>query len=73
MVVSVVTALALFCGVFLSIFWTPGVLLGAFALAFAADARGLSHASTPLRRHDRMRLSTRRYRGGWLDSVARLN
>jgi len=65
--------LALFAGVFLSIFWTPGVLLGLFALAYAADSRTLSTARDPATRRAQNAEAARRYTDGWLDSIARPN
>jgi hypothetical protein len=66
--VRVVVTLALFASLFLSIFWTPGVLLALFALVYAADARGFSQAVDRRRRVELLVASVRRYRGGWLDS-----
>jgi hypothetical protein len=61
-------ALALFISLFLSIFWTPGVLLALFALIYAADSRAFSRAHDPRRQVELLVSSLRRYRGGWLDS-----
>ena len=36
--VKVAAALALFGALFFALFWTPGLLLGAFAVGFAADS-----------------------------------
>jgi hypothetical protein len=60
--------LLLFSLLFLSIFWTPGVLLSLFALVYAADSRAFSRAPDPRRRVELLVSSLRRYRGGWLDS-----
>ena len=71
LVAHVGTALTLFAAVFLSIFWTPGVLLGLFALAYAADSRTLTTALDPATRHAQNVDAARRYTDGWLDSIAR--
>ena len=63
-----VVALGLFALLFLSIFWTPGVLLALFALVYAADSRAFSQAVDRRRRVELLVASVRRYRGGWLDS-----
>jgi hypothetical protein len=67
----IVASLALFAGVFLTMFWTPGVLLALFALAYAADSRTLSTALDPATRHAQNVEAARRYAGGWLDSIFR--
>jgi hypothetical protein len=59
---------SLFVVLFLSIFWTPGLLLAFFALAYAADTRAFSPAADRRRRAELLVASLRRYRGGWLDS-----
>jgi hypothetical protein len=64
----VALALALFSALFLSLFWTPGVLLSLFALVLAADARAFSQAVDRTRRGEQLVASMRRYRGGWIDS-----
>lgn len=64
----IVAVLLLFGALFVSIFWTPGVLLALFALAYAADSRALSQVLERRRRRDLVLASLRRYRGGWLDS-----
>ena len=64
----VLVVLLLFASLFLSIFWTPGVLLSLFALVYAADSRAFSRATDPRRRVELLVSSLRRYRGGWLDS-----
>ena len=64
--------LALFVLLFLAIFWSPGVLLGLFALAYAADSRSFSHSHDPSVRRARVLRAASRYRGGWLDSPAHL-
>jgi hypothetical protein len=64
----VLLVLLLFSSLFLSIFWTPGVLLSLFALVYAADSRAFSRAHGPRRRVELLVSSLRRYRGGWLDS-----
>jgi hypothetical protein len=67
----IVASLALFAGVFLTLFWTPGVLLALFALAYAADSRTLSTALDPATRHAQNSEAARHYSGGWLDSIFR--
>jgi hypothetical protein len=64
----VLVVLLLFSSLFLSIFWTPGVLLSLFALVYAADSRAFSRAPDARRRVELLGSSLRRYRGGWLDS-----
>jgi hypothetical protein len=64
----VLVALLLFTSLFLTIFWTPGVLLALFALIYAADSRAFSRAHDPRRQVELLVSSLRRYRGGWLDS-----
>lgn len=65
-----VAAVGLFGALFVGIFWTPGLLLGAFAAGFAADSRTLSQALEQRRRRRLIVLQARSYRGGWFDSVA---
>lgn len=71
--VRTVAALTCFVALFGAIFWSPGLLLGLFALAFAADAQTLSHALERHRRRARMIHTARVARGGWLRSPARLD
>ena len=62
----------LFAGLFLALFWTPGLLLGLFAAAVAADTRAFSQVLTRERRLAQVSENARRFRGGWLDSIARI-
>lgn len=64
----VLIALVAFSSFFVSLFWTPGILLALFALVYAADARAFSQAVDRRRRVELIVASLRRYRGGWLDS-----
>jgi hypothetical protein len=64
----VLVVLLFFTALFLSIFWTPGVLLALFALVYAADSRAFSRAPDARRQVELLVSSLRRYRGGWLDS-----
>jgi len=70
MVANVTAAFTLFVALFLSVFWTPGLLLAGFALAYASQPRAFSHVVGAVRRRELVARSARRYRGGWLDSPA---
>jgi O-antigen/teichoic acid export membrane protein len=70
-VVNVLLTLLFFVGVFLAIFWTPGLLLGLFVVAYAADSRTFSQSLDPQVRRARVAEAAVRLRGGWLDSPAR--
>lgn len=67
---NIVVALTLFTGLFLGVFWTPGLLLSLFAAAYAADANALSYGADRARRLRTVALEARTRRGGWLDSAA---
>lgn len=69
-VVNILVSLGLFVGLFLAVFWTPGLVLGLFALAFAADSNALSQLLDTRRRLRTVRVGARAARGGWTDSVA---
>jgi hypothetical protein len=71
LVLKLLATLALFGGLFLAVFWTPGLLLGLFVAAIAADSRAFSQVLSRERRRAQLSELVRRYRGGWLDSVAR--
>ena len=68
---GLVVFLSLFAAVFLAIFWTPGLLLGLFVVAYAADSRTFSQSLDPQVRRARVAEAAVRLRGGWLDSPAR--
>jgi hypothetical protein len=68
---GIVVFLTLFAGVFLAVFWTPGLLLGLFVVAYAADARSFSQSHDPEVRRARVAEAAARLRGGWLHSPAR--
>ena len=72
LVLKLLATLALFGGLFLALFWTPGLLLGVFVAAIAADPRAFSQALSRERRRAQLSALVRRYRGGWLESVARM-
>ena len=72
LVLKLFATLALFGGLFLAVFWTPGLLLGLFVAAIAADTRAFSEVLSRERRLAQVSEVARRYRGGWLDSVARV-
>ncbi len=69
-VLNIVVSLTLFTGLFLGIFWTPGLLLGLFATAYAADSNAFSQGADRARRLRSVALGARLQRGGWLDSSA---
>ncbi len=69
-VVNILLSLGLFVGLFLAVFWMPGLVLGLFALAFAADSNALSQVVDRRRRLLETRLAARVARGGWTDSAA---
>ena len=70
MVVNIVVSLALFVGLFLAVFWTPGLVLGLFAAAYAADSNALTHLVDRGRRLREVEAEARVSRGGWISSVA---
>jgi hypothetical protein len=70
MLARIGVVLSLFLCLFFAVFWSPGVLLGLFAIAYAADSRMFSHALDPRVRHARNLRAAARYRGGRLDSPA---
>ena len=72
LVLKLLATLALFAGLFLAVFWTPGLLLGLFVAAIAADTRAFSQVLSRERRLAELSELVRRHRGGWLDSVARM-
>jgi hypothetical protein len=67
---NIVVSLGLFTGLFLGVFWTPGLLLGLFATAYAADSNALSQGVDRAKRLRAVALEARTRRGGWLDSAA---
>ena len=67
---NLLVSLGLFVGLFLAVFWTPGLVLGLFALAYAADSNALSQIVDRRRRLRQMRATARATRGGWTDSAA---
>lgn len=69
-VVNLLLSLALFVGLLLAVFWTPGLALGLFAIAYAADSNALSQIVDRHRRLRDMRIAARSTRGGWTESTA---
>lgn len=69
-VLNILVSLTLFTALFLGIFWTPGLLLGLFAAAYAADANAFSQTVDRARRLRSVGAAARLRRGGWLDSAA---
>ena len=69
-VLHLLLSLGLFVGLFLAVFWTPALVLGLFALAYAADSNALSQIVDGRRRLRRTAASARAARGGWTDSAA---
>ena len=67
--IKVAAALALFGALFFALFWTPGLLLGAFAVGFAADSRALSETLDRYVRRSQIVREARSFRGGWIDST----
>ena len=63
-------ALILFAALFLALFWTPAVLLSAFAAGVAASASALSQTFDRGRRRIVIVREARAFRGGWFDSSA---
>ena len=70
MLARIGVTLTFFVLLVLAVFWSPGVLLGLFAVAYAADSRSFSHALDPRVRRARNLEAAARYRGGWIDSPA---
>lgn len=69
-VVNILFSLGLFVGLFLAVLWMPGLVLGLFALAYAADSNALSQVLDRRRRLVAARRAARAVRGGWTDSAA---
>ncbi len=69
-VVNILVSLGLFIGLFLAVFWTPGLVLGLFALGYAADSNALSQVVDRGRRLAETRAVARVASGGWTDSAA---
>jgi hypothetical protein len=65
-----IAASFLFAALFVGVFWTPGLLLALFSLAFAADTRTFSQAVERERRQAVITEQARALRGGWIDSLA---
>jgi hypothetical protein len=70
MVVNVAVALGLFVLLYLAVIWSPGLILGVFALAFAADSNAVSQVFDRRRRVRAAVAQARTQRGGWTDSAA---
>lgn len=68
-VLNILVSLALFVGLFLAVFWTPGLVLGIFALGYAADSNALSQILDRGRRLREVHALARAARGGWTDSA----
>jgi len=69
-VINILVSLGLFVGLFLAVFWTPGLVLGVFALGYAADSNALSQVVDRARRLAETRAIARVASGGWTDSAA---
>lgn len=69
-VVNILVSLALFVALFLAVFWTPGLVLGLFVAAYAADSNVLSQLVERRRRLREVEVEARATRGGWTHSVA---
>lgn len=69
-VLNIAVSLTLFVSLFLAVFWTPGLVLGLFAAAYAADSNALSHLVDRRRRLREVETEARVTRGGWITSVA---
>lgn len=67
---NILVSLGLFVGLFLAVFWTPGLILGLFALGYAADSNALSQVVDRGRRLAETRAVARVAGGGWTDSAA---
>lgn len=69
-VFNILVSLGLFVGLFLAVFWTPGLVLGLFALGYAADSNALTQVVDRGRRLAETQRIARTARGGWTDSAA---
>lgn len=69
-VVHLVVSLVLFVSLFLAVFWTPGLVLGLFVSAYAADSNALSQLVDRRRRLRQVKVDARVSRGGWSTSAA---
>ena len=67
---NLLLALGMFVALFLAVFWTPGLVLGIFATAYAADSNALSQLIDRRRRLRDVRDAARIVNGGWTDSAA---
>lgn len=67
---NLLVSLGLFMALFLAVFWTPGLVLGLFATAYAADSNALSQMVDRRRRLRDVRDAARVVQGGWTDSAA---
>ena len=67
---NMLVSLGMFVALFLAVFWTPGLVLGVFALGFAADSNALSQMLDRRRRLREVLALARAARGGWTDSAA---
>lgn len=68
-VLNMLVSLGMFVALFLAVFWTPGLVLGIFALGFAADSNALSQMLDRRRRLREVHALARAARGGWTDSA----
>lgn len=68
-VLNILVSLGLFFGLFLAVFWTPGLVLGLFALGYAADSNALSQMLDRGRRLRDVHALARAAHGGWTDSA----
>ena len=66
--IRVAAVLGFLTAFFMALFWTPGVLLAAFAVGFAADSRALSETLDRYLRSTQIADEARAFRGGWADS-----
>lgn len=66
---NIVVSLGLFVGLFLAVFWTPGLVLGLFALGYAADSNALAQTLDRRRRLREVHALARTAHGGWIDSA----
>lgn len=67
---NLLLSLGLFVALFLAVFWTPGLVLGLFAAAYAADSNALPQIVDRHRRLRDVRAAARAAHGGWTNSVA---
>lgn len=69
-VLHLAVSLVLFVLLFLAVFWTPGLVLGLFASAYAADSNALSQLVDRRRRLRQVQVDARVSLGGWTTSAA---